>query len=68
MDLSDLGVVQGQEATDYGRYQDQLNQYNTDRNFAYNQYLNGFNMLNTNLQTALGMNDQEWQQYLTQLL
>lgn len=67
MDLSDLGVVQGQEATDYGRYQDQLNQYNTDRNFAYNQYLNGFNMLNTNLQTALGMNDQEWQQYLTQL-
>lgn len=67
MDLSDLGVVQGQEATDYGRYQDQLAQYNTDRNFAYNQYLNGFNMLNTNLQTALGMNNQEWQQYLTQL-
>lgn len=67
MDLSDLGVVQGQEATDYGRYQDQLAQYNTDRDFAYNQYLNGYNMLNSNLQTALGMNDMEWQQYLTQL-
>ena len=67
MDLSDLGVVQGQEATDSGRYQDQLALYNTDRDFAYNQYLNGYNMLNSNLQTALGMNDMEWQQYLTQL-
>lgn len=67
MDLSDLGVVQGQEATDYGRYQDQLTQYNTDRNFAYQNWLNGYNMINNNLQNALNMNDLEWQQYLTQL-
>lgn len=38
MDLSKLGVVQGQEGTDYSRYLDQLNQWNTDRNFAYNQF------------------------------
>ena len=38
MDLSKLGVVQGQEGTDYNRYLDQLNQWNTDRNFAYNQF------------------------------
>lgn len=67
MDLSDLGVVQGQEATDYGRYQDQLAQYNADRNLAYDQWLNGFNMINSNLQNAMTMNDMEWQQYLTQL-
>lgn len=67
MDLSDLGVVQGQEATDYGRYQDQLTQYNTDRNFAYQNWLNGYNMINNNLQNALNMSDLEWQQYLTQL-
>lgn len=35
MDLSDLGVVQGQEQTDYNRYLNSLNQYNNDRNFAY---------------------------------
>lgn len=67
MDLSDLGVVQGQEQTDYNRYLDQLGQYNTDRDFAYNNWLNGYNMLNSNLQTAMGLNDMEWQQYLTQL-
>lgn len=38
MDFSKLGVVQGQEGTDYNRYLDQLNQWNTDRNFAYNQF------------------------------
>lgn len=33
---NNLGMIQGLESTDYGRYMDQLGQYNTDRNFAYN--------------------------------
>ena len=67
MDLSDLGVVQGQEGTDYSRYQDQLAQYNTDRNFAYNVWADGLNRINSNLNTALTMDDLEWQRYLTEL-
>lgn len=38
MDASKLGIVQDQEQTDYGRYLDQLGQWNTDRNFAYNKF------------------------------
>ena len=38
MDASKLGIVQDQEQTDYGRFLDQLGQWNTDRNFAYNQF------------------------------
>lgn len=67
MDLSDLGVVQGQESTDYNRYADQLAQYNTDRNFAYNVWADGLNRINSNLNTALTMDDLEWQRYLTEL-
>lgn len=32
---SDLAMLQGMESGDYGRYQDRLGQYNTDRSFAY---------------------------------
>ena len=38
MDASKLGIVQDQEQTDYGRYLDQLGQWNTDRNFEYNRF------------------------------
>ena len=38
MDASKIGIVQGQEQTDYNRYLDELGQWNTDRNFAYNQF------------------------------
>lgn len=48
---NNLSMVQGLENTDYGRYMDQLGQYNTDRNFAYdvwqgqqNQYENDRNL------------------------
>lgn len=47
---NNLGMIQGLENTDYGRYMDALGQYNTDRNFAYdvwqgqqNQYENDRN-------------------------
>ena len=35
---NNLGMIQGLESTDYGRYQDALGQWNTDRNFSYGQY------------------------------
>ena len=38
MDASKIGIVQGQEQTDYNRYLDELGQWNTDRNFAYTQF------------------------------
>lgn len=38
MDASKIGIVQGQEETDYNRYLDELGQWNTDRNFAYTQF------------------------------
>lgn len=60
MDLSDLGVVQGQEQTDYDRY---LN----DRNLAYDVWLNGYNQRNNNLQTALGLQNNDFNQYLAAL-
>lgn len=67
MQLSDLGVVQGAEQSDYDKYLNELAQYNTDRNFDYNAWMDQYNILNNNLQTALGMNDAEYDRYLTEL-
>lgn len=36
--LNKLNVTMGLDNTDYGRYQDQLNQWNQDRDFGLNQY------------------------------
>lgn len=41
--LSDLGAVSGAEQMAYNKYQDRLNQYNTDRNFSYGQFLDELN-------------------------
>lgn len=46
---NDLAAVQSMEQLDYGKYQDQLSQYNTDRNLAYNQWQDQYNMLSNNL-------------------
>ena len=35
---SNLSLLQGMDATDYGRYTDRLGQWNTDRSFAYGVY------------------------------
>lgn len=67
MQLSDLGVVQGAEQSDYDKYLNDLSQYNTDRNFSYNAWMDQYNMLNNNLQTALGMSDSEYNRYLNEL-
>lgn len=38
LSLSDINLLQGLDNTDYGRYQDALNQFNTDRAFEYGRY------------------------------
>lgn len=65
--LSDLGVVQGQEASDYNKYLTDLNQYNTDRDFDYGAWLDRYNMLGNNLQAGLNMDAQELERYLAEL-
>lgn len=67
MQLSDLGVVQGQEQSDYDKFLNELAQYNADRNLGYNVWLNGYDMLSNNLSQANSLNDSEFQRYLAEL-
>lgn len=53
MDLSNLGVVQGAEQSDYDKYLNQLNQYNTDRNFRYGQFLDELDAQNLRRENEL---------------
>ena len=53
MQLSDLGVVQGAEQSDYDKYLNELAQYNTDRNFAYGQLLDEIDSQELERQNAL---------------
>lgn len=43
--LQNLGVLTDAEDNNYTRYLNALNQWNTDRDFEYNQYLNNLNLL-----------------------
>ena len=43
MKLSDLGAVQGAEQSDYDKYLNELQQYNTDRSFSYQNLLDEIN-------------------------
>ena len=67
MQLSDLGVVQGAEQSDYDKFLNTLSQYNADRNLAYDQWQTGYDRLSNNLQTALGLQDTGYNQYLAAL-
>ena len=67
MQLSDLGVVQGAEQSDYDKFLNTLSQYNADRNLAYDQWQSGYDRLSNNLQTALGLQDTGYNQYLAAL-
>lgn len=62
---SDLSALNAQEQLDYAKYQDQLAQYNTDRNFAYNDYQNQYNMLQDYLANLQGQQQTEFNQGLT---
>lgn len=67
MQLSDLGVVQGAEQSDYDKYLNELQQYNTDRAFDYNAWLDEYNMTKDQLQTAQGLEQLDYTKYLNEL-
>lgn len=67
MKLSDLGAVQGTEQSDYDKFLNELQQYNTNRTFDYNAWLDEYNMINNNLQTASGLEQLEYTKYLNDL-
>lgn len=67
MQLSDLGVVQGAEQSDYDKYLNELNQFNTDRAFDYNAWLDEYNMTKDQLQTAQGLEQLDYTKYLNEL-
>lgn len=67
MQLSNLGVVQGQERSDYDKYLNQLNQWNTDRNFDYNAWTDRYNMIGNNLNTAMGLEQADYGKHLDRL-
>lgn len=67
MQLSDLGAVQGAEQSDYDKYLNELQQYNTDRAFDYNAWMDEYNMIANNLQTASGLEQLEYTKFLNDL-
>ena len=64
MKLSDLEAVNNQEQLDYAKYLDQLGQYNTDRNFDYNNFLGEYSRLQDYLGNLQGQDNTEYNRYL----
>ena len=67
MKQNDLAAVQSMEQMDYGKYQDQLQQYNTDRDLAYNLWQDEYNMLANNIGVMQGQDATEYDRFLTDL-
>ena len=67
MKLQDLNTVQRQEETEYGRYLDQLGQYNTDRNFDYSKWLDEYDMERDRIDTLRGLRNDEYNMFLGEL-
>ena len=65
MKYSDLSALNSQEQLEYAKYLDLLNQWNTDRNFAYNDYQTQYNMLQNQLANLQGQQQAEFDQNLT---
>ena len=64
MKLSDLNAVNQLEQLDYAKYLDRLNQFNTDRNFDYNNYLGEYGRLQDYLGGLQGQDNAEYNRYL----
>lgn len=60
---NNLGMIQGLENTDYGRYMDTLGQWNTDRNFNYGQYQDALGQWNTDRNFNYGQYQDDWDRY-----
>lgn len=62
-----LDALMGAEAADYAKYQGDLAQYNTDRNFSYNQYLDEYNRIANDLATVRDMEQSDYGRFLDTL-
>lgn len=62
---NNLGMIQGLESTDYGRYQDALGQWNTDRNFSYGQYQDDWDRYYNDRNFSYGQYSDDWDRWNT---
>lgn len=65
MRRQDLGTVNTQEQMDYGKYLDQLGQYNTDRSFALSQWDANRGAAADYLDAVMGLDNQAYNQKLS---
>ena len=62
---NNLGMVQGLENTAYGRYLDNLGQWNTDRNFSYGQYQDAWDRYYNDRNFSYGQYSDDWDRWNT---
>ena len=67
MKLSDLSALRGLESDDYRKYQDQLAQYNADRNFDYAAWLDSIELGQKDLDNLRALRSDDLALYQTQL-
>ena len=67
MKLSDLGAVQGAEKNDYDKFLNEMQQYNTNRAFDYQAWMDEYNRINNDLQTASKLEQLDYTKYLNDL-
>lgn len=67
MKLSDLEMLQNAEKIDYNKFLNEMNQYNTDRNFDYGVWSDGYNRVNNDLQTGMMLEQQDYAKYQDRL-
>lgn len=67
MKLSDLGAVQGAEQSDYDKFLNEMQQYNTNRAFDYQAWMDEYNRINNDLQTASGLEQLDYTKHLNDL-
>jgi len=67
MKRQDLGTVNAQEQIDYGKYMDQLGQWNTDRSFSYQKYLDDYIRLQSNLGALQGQDQVDYSRYMDEI-
>ena len=53
------------EDMDYNKFLNELQQYNIDRDFAYQDYINQFNMIQSNLGNVTGLDQSAWERNYT---
>jgi hypothetical protein len=67
MKLSDLNALRGLESDDYAKYQDQLAQFNTDRQFDYGTWLDQQKLAQQDVDTLRALRSDDLDLYKTNL-